>query len=82
MPILVRFKKINKDNSYFYKNIGLSFPCVPFYLKQEYCDSEVILCFGTKFKGISLSKALNCMKFFLYKQIFYQGDGYLWYKFQ
>ena len=30
-------------------------------------------------KGIYLSKALTCMKFFLYKQkfLFYQGDGYL-----
>ena len=31
-------------------------------------------------KGIFLSKALTCMKFFLFKQkwLFYQGDGYLW----
>ena len=31
-------------------------------------------------KGIYLSKALTCMKLFLYKQtlLFYQGDGYLW----
>ena len=33
-----------------------------------------------KFKGIYLSKALTCMKIFLYKQelLFCQGDGYLW----
>ena len=32
------------------------------------------------FKGIYLSKAFTCMKFFLYKQkcIFHQGDGYFW----
>ena len=31
-------------------------------------------------KGIYLSKALICMKFFVYKQelLFCQGDGYLW----
>ena len=31
-------------------------------------------------KGIYLSKALACMKIFLYKQELYfcQGDGYLW----
>ena len=35
---------------------------------------------GIYVKGIYLSKALTCMKFFLYKQklLFYQGDGYLW----
>ena len=35
----------------------------------------------TPFKGIYLSKAkaLTCMNFFLYKKnVFYQGDGYLW----
>ena len=34
----------------------------------------------TSIKGICLSKALTCMKLFLYKQklLFYQGDGYLW----
>ena len=33
-----------------------------------------------RFKGIYLSKALTCMKIFLYKQelLFCQGDGYLW----
>ena len=33
-----------------------------------------------KYKGIYLSKALTCMKIFLYKQElhFCQGDGYLW----
>ena len=33
-----------------------------------------------RFKGIYLSKALTCMKFFLYKQkmLFYQGGWYLW----
>ena len=32
------------------------------------------------FKGIYLSKALSCMKMFLYKQelLFCQRDGYLW----
>ena len=32
------------------------------------------------FKGIYLSKALTCMKLFLYKQklLFYHGEGYLW----
>ena len=31
------------------------------------------------FKGIYISKALTCMKFFLYKQklLFYQGDEYI-----
>ena len=31
-------------------------------------------------KGIYLSKALTCMKIFLYKQefLFCQGEGYLW----
>ena len=31
-------------------------------------------------RGVYLSKAFTCMKFFLYKQkmLFYQGDGYLW----
>ena len=34
----------------------------------------------SRVKGIYLSKALTCMKFFLYKQknVFYQGDRYLW----
>ena len=32
------------------------------------------------FKGIYLSKALTCMKLFLFKQklLFYQEDGHLW----
>ena len=35
---------------------------------------------GCVFKGIYLSKALSCMKMFLYKQelLFCQGDGYIW----
>ena len=33
MPIPVHFKAKNNDNSYFYKNSGLSFPWVPYYLK-------------------------------------------------
>ena len=34
---------------------------------------------GNLNKGIYLSKALTCMKFFLYKEkmLFYPGDGYL-----
>ena len=35
MPILVHFKAKNNDNSYFYKNSGLSFPWVPYYLKLD-----------------------------------------------
>ena len=34
MPILVHFKAKNNDNSYFYKNSGLSFPWVPYYVKS------------------------------------------------
>ena len=36
--------------------------------------------FDKTYKAIYLSKALTCMKFFLYKQnmLFYKGDGYLW----
>ena len=33
MPILVHFKAKNNDNSYFYKNSGLSFQWVPYYVK-------------------------------------------------
>ena len=35
---------------------------------------------SNQINGIYLSKALTCMKFFLYKQklLFNQGDGYLW----
>ena len=33
MLILVYFKAKNNDNSYFYKNSGLSFPRVPYYVK-------------------------------------------------
>ena len=36
MPILVHFKAKNNDNSYFYKNSGLSFQWVPYYVKQGY----------------------------------------------
>ena len=32
MPILVHFKAKNNDNSYFYKNSGLSFQWVPYYV--------------------------------------------------
>ena len=35
MPILVHFKAKNNDNSYFYKNSGLSFPWVPYYVKAR-----------------------------------------------
>ena len=35
MPILVHFKAKNNDNSYFYKNSGLSFPWVPYYVKTN-----------------------------------------------
>ena len=35
MPILVHFKAKNNDNSYFYKNSGLSFQWVPYYVKVE-----------------------------------------------
>ena len=45
-------------------------------------DVDVIyLDFAKAFdKGIYLSKALTCMKIFLYKQelLFCQGDGYFW----
>ena len=34
MPILVHFKAKNNDISYLYKNSGLSFPWVPYYLKN------------------------------------------------
>ena len=34
MPILVHFKAKNNDNSYFYKNSGLSFQWVPYYVKE------------------------------------------------
>ena len=34
MPILVHFKAKNNDNSYFYKNSGLSFQWVPYYVKM------------------------------------------------
>ena len=39
MPILVHFKAKNNDNSYFYKNSGLSFPWVPYYVKRA-CFNE------------------------------------------
>ena len=32
MPILVHFKTKNNNNSYFYKNSGLSFQWVPYYV--------------------------------------------------
>ena len=32
MPILVHFKAKNNDNSNFYKNSGLSFQWVPYYV--------------------------------------------------
>ena len=32
MPILVHFKAKNNDNSFFYKNSGLSFQWVPYYV--------------------------------------------------
>ena len=35
MPILVHFKAKNNDNSYFYKNSGLSFQWVPYYVNWE-----------------------------------------------
>ena len=35
IPILVHFKAKNNDNSYFYKNSGLSFPWVPYYVKRN-----------------------------------------------
>ena len=35
MPILVHFRAKNNENSYFYKNSGLSFPWVPYYLKSN-----------------------------------------------
>ena len=35
MPILVHFKAKNNDNSYFYKNSGLSFQWVPYYVKVQ-----------------------------------------------
>ena len=34
MPILVHFKAKNNDNSYFYKNSGLSFQWVPYYVNM------------------------------------------------
>ena len=34
MSILVPFKTIHQDNSYFYKSSRLSFPWVPFYLNK------------------------------------------------
>ena len=52
-------------------------------LKQTYWGSPVSLSASLNVvyhKEIYLSKALTCMKIFLYKQnkLFYQGDGYLW----
>ena len=38
MPILVHFKAKNNDNFYFYKNSGLSFPRVPYYVKDKLID--------------------------------------------
>ena len=48
-----------------------------FFLNRQYCG--LISKFNVGLKGIYLSKALTCMKLFLYKQnmLFYQGDGYL-----
>ena len=44
---------------------------------RERCALEIA---AYVFKGIYLSKAVTCMKIFLYKQelLFCQGDGYLW----
>ena len=41
--------------------------------------SSVYLC-NSSVKEINHSKALTCMKVFLYKQkmLFYEGDAYLW----
>ena len=36
MSILVHFKAKNNDNSYFYKNSGLSFQWVPYYVKSNF----------------------------------------------
>ena len=48
MPILVHFKAKNNDNSYFYKNSGLSFPWVPYYLKRD-----------AVFKGLNFTSHLS-----------------------
>ena len=51
----------------------LEFKFLPFH-HPYFCQSLIRL------KGIYLSKALTCMKLFLYKKklLFYQGDRYFW----
>ena len=41
MPILVHFKAKNNDNSYFYKDSGLSFQWVPYYVKRVHFAEEI-----------------------------------------
>ena len=51
-------------------------------LNKANIDETPHICMSpsAELKGMLLSKALTCMKFFLYKQkwLFYHGDGYLW----
>ena len=48
MPILVHFKAKNNDNSYFYKNSGLSFQWVPYYVKPKgKCDCKNLINFSS-----------------------------------
>ena len=43
MPILVHFKAKNNDNSYFYKNSGLSYPWVLYYVKVPFAINIFVL---------------------------------------
>ena len=50
------------------------------FLDNQWVFTPILTIKGIRIKGIHLSKALTCMKIFLYKQelLFCQGDGYLW----
>ena len=62
--------------------LGINLPTAPLYsiYYQMIENSTVLNVSIRKFKGIYLSKALSCVKFFLYKKklLFYQGHRYLW----
>ena len=55
MPILVHFKAKNNDNPYFYKNCGLSFPWVPYYLKLKSVSFSLIRLLGNVVKKVDTS---------------------------